>query len=333
MDDYEILNKIGDGTFGTVYRCKRRKRKLKSSADLDAPSSSIGQDLDAIDANKHKINDQHEDDEDIDDNDDDDSIVAIKKMKKKYYNWDDCMKSREIQILKKLSHENIVLLKEVIRSNNNLYLVFEHMENNLHQLIRDRSLKFPESSIVTIIYQIAQGLAYIHKHKYFHRDIKPENILCRNGTECIKIADFGLTRETNSQPPYTEYVATRWYRAPELLLRSTSYNWTVDIWALGCVTGELYILRPIFPGRSEIDQIFKLCQTLGTPSSQAWPDGQRLASLVQFNFPNIVHLKLANLINGCSDNGLNLIGSMLKWNPNERPTVKEILKHRFFENR
>lgn len=99
---------------------------------------------------------------------------------------------------------------------------------------------------------------------FFHRDMKPENIMC-NGTELVKVADFGLAREIRSRPPFTDYVSTRWYRAPEILLRSTSYNSPIDLWALGCIMAELYMLRPLFPGTSELDQIFKIVNILGTP--------------------------------------------------------------------
>ncbi|RWS22255.1 serine/threonine-protein kinase ICK-like protein, partial [Leptotrombidium deliense] len=108
------------------------------------------------------------------------------------------------------------------------------------------------------------GLNFMHKHGFFHRDIKPENLLC-NAPELIKIADFGLAREIRSRPPYTDYVSTRWYRAPEVLLRSTNYSSPIDVWAVGCIMAELYTLQPLFPGRSEIDQIFRICSVLGTP--------------------------------------------------------------------
>ena len=100
---------------------------------------------------------------------------------------------------------------------------------------------------------------------FFHRDLKPENLLC-NGSDLVKIADFGLAREIRSRPPYTDYVSTRWYRAPEILLRSTSYSSPIDIWAVGCIAAECYTLRPLFPGSSEIDQLFKICGVLGTPT-------------------------------------------------------------------
>lgn len=166
--------------------------------------------------------------------------------------------------MKKLNHANVVKLKEVIRENDHLYFVFEYMKENLYQLMKERNKLFPESTVRNIMYQILQGLAFIHKHGFFHRDLKPENLLCM-GPELVKIADFGLAREIRSRPPYTDYVSTRWYRAPEVLLRSTSYSSPIDIWAVGCIMAEVYTLRPLFPGASEIDTIFKICQVLGTP--------------------------------------------------------------------
>ena len=115
------------------------------------------------------------------------------------------------------------------------------------------------------MHQILQGLNFMHKHGFFHRYIKPENLLCM-GPELIKIADFGLSREIRSRPPYTDYVSTRWYRAPEVLLRSTNYSSPIDVWAVGCIMAELYTLQPLFPGRSEVDQLFRICSVLGTPS-------------------------------------------------------------------
>merc|ERR1719174_1898748 len=127
--------------------------------------------------------------------------------------------------------------------------------------------------------QILDGLAYMHKHGFFHRDIKPENILCKTrspGTYTIKLADFGLAREIRSRPPFTEYVSTRWYRAPEVLLRSRSYNSPVDIWACGCMFVELFTRRPLFPGSSEVDQILRVLRLTGAPSDSNWKRGRQL---------------------------------------------------------
>lgn len=125
------------------------------------------------------------------------------------------------------------------------------------------------------MFQTLQGLAYMHKNGYFHRDLKPENLLVQSGT--LKIADFGLAREINSKPPFTDYVSTRWYRAPEVLLRDTKYGAPIDIFALGAIMAELYTMKPLFPGSSEQDQIFKICQVLGNPTKMNWPNGYKLA--------------------------------------------------------
>uniref|UniRef100_A0AC35TS82 Protein kinase domain-containing protein n=1 Tax=Rhabditophanes sp. KR3021 TaxID=114890 RepID=A0AC35TS82_9BILA len=191
-------------------------------------------------------------------------IVAIKRMKKKFYSWQEAMNLREVKCLKKLSHPNIIKLKEVLRENEILYFIFEFMNENLYELMKDRDRVMHENIIRNIIYQILQGLSYMHKNGYFHRDMKPENIMC-NGPELIKIADFGLAREVRSRPPFTDYVSTRWYRAPEILLRSLNYNSPIDLFAVGCIMAELYVLRPLFPGTSELDQIFKILTIMGTP--------------------------------------------------------------------
>jgi len=123
-----------------------------------------------------------------------------------------------------------------------------------------------------MIYETLQGLAYCHKNGFFHRDMKPENLLV-NDKGHVKIADFGLAREIRSRPPFTDYVSTRWYRAPELLIRSTNYNSPIDLFALGAIMAELYLGKPLIPGNSEVDQFLKTCSTLGTPTQQEWPEG------------------------------------------------------------
>jgi len=138
-------------------------------------------------------------------------LVAIKILKRKYKTWEECIQLREIKSLKKLNHPNIVKLKEVIRENDMLYLVFEFLEQNVYQLMKERQKHFPEARIRNIVYQIMQGLAYMHKMGFMHRDMKPENLLAIRDT--IKIADFGLAREIRSRPPFTDYVSTRWWVA------------------------------------------------------------------------------------------------------------------------
>ncbi|XP_076477974.1 serine/threonine-protein kinase ICK isoform X2 [Bombus vancouverensis nearcticus] len=256
--------------------------------------------------------------------------VAIKRMKRKYYSWEEAMNLREVKSLKKLSHANVVKLKEVIRENDVLYFVFEYMKENLYQLMKDRDKLFPEPVIKNIVYQVLQGLAFMHKHGFFHRDMKPENLLCM-GPELVKIADFGLAREIRSRPPYTDYVSTRWYRAPEVLLHSTTYNSPIDIWAVGCIMAELYTFRPLFPGKSEIDEIFKICSVIGTPEKDDWPDGYQLAAAMNFKFPNFSRTSLTVLIPNASQEAVILMEDMLQWNPIKRPTAQQSLRYPYFQ--
>lgn len=257
-------------------------------------------------------------------------LVAIKRMKRKFYSWEECINLREVKSLKKLNHANVVKLKEVIRENDHLYFVFEYMKENLYQLMKDRIKLFPESVIRNISFQILQGLSFIHKHGFFHRDMKPENLLCM-GPELVKIADFGLAREIRSRPPYTDYVSTRWYRAPEVLLRSPVYSSPIDIWAVGCIMAELYTLRPLFPGNSEVDEIFKICQVLGTVRKSDWPEGYQLAATMNFRFPQCVPTPLKTLIPNATNEALDLMRDLLQWDPKKRPSAVKALRYPYFQ--
>uniref|UniRef100_A0A2H1WGB5 non-specific serine/threonine protein kinase n=1 Tax=Spodoptera frugiperda TaxID=7108 RepID=A0A2H1WGB5_SPOFR len=255
--------------------------------------------------------------------------VAIKRMKRKYYSWDEAMNLREVKSLKKLNHANIVKLREVIRENDTLYFVFEYMRGNLYQLIRDAERAFPEPVLRNIVYQVLQGLAHMHRHGFFHRDLKPENLLCA-GPELVKIADLGLAREVRSRPPYTDYVSTRWYRAPEVLLHDTRYGAPIDLWALGCIMAELYTCRPLFPGNSEIDQLHKICAVLGTPDRDDWPEGYVLADALRFRFPSSAGVPLARVVPSASPPALALLTSFMRYAPRDRPTAPQALRFPYF---
>lgn len=255
-------------------------------------------------------------------------VCAIKKMKTKFKSWEECLGLREIKSLRKLSHSNIVKLKEAFRVNDELHLVFEFLDENLYQLIKDRTDPLPETKIRGIIHQILLGLEYMHKHGFFHRDLKPENLMI-SGDIC-KITDFGLAREIRSKPPFTDYVSTRWYRAPEILLRGTNYNSPVDIFALGCIMAELYMLRPLAPGANENDQLLKLCSVLGTPNMSSWPEGYKLASAMGYRFPQCVPMNFNSLVPTASYEALQIMLKMLTWDPQKRPTAAECLQHPYF---
>ena len=253
-------------------------------------------------------------------------FVAIKRMKKKFYSWEECLELREIKCLRRLVHPNIVRLKEVIRVNDDLHLAFEFLERNVVQLLQE-GREVPESEIRDIMQGTLQGVAYFHKAGVFHRDLKPDNLMIG---ETVKIIDFGLAREIRSRPPYTDYVSTRWYRAPEILLHSTTYNWQVDIFAVGCIMAEMYLRRPLFPGSNETDQIAKLCSVLGTPNNVDWGEGYRLAAQLGFIFPQFASTPLSALIPRASTEALNLMRDLMQWDPAKRPSAEQCLQHPFF---
>lgn len=180
------------------------------------------------------------------------------------------------------------------------------------------------------MFQILQGLAFMHAQGFFHRDLKPENLLATK--DLVKLADFGLAREIRSRPPFTDQVSTRWQRAPEVLLRSTAYNSPIDVFAVGCIMAELYTLRPLFAGNSENDQLQKVCGILGTPRKADWPEGFKLAETLKFSWPQQPPVSIKSLMPHAGDDACNLINMMLCWDPSKRLTVSQCLQHSYFSS-
>ncbi|BBH02746.1 Protein kinase superfamily protein [Prunus dulcis] len=271
-------------------------------------------------------------------------VVAIKKMKKRYYSWEECVSLREVKSLRRMNHLNIVKLKEVIRESDILYFVFEYMEYNLYQLIKDKEKLFPEADIRNWCFQVFQALLTCISVDISIATLS-QNLLVTK--DVIKIADFGLAREIDSQPPYTEYVSTRWYRAPEVLLQSYLYSSKVDMWAMGAIMAELFTLRPLFPGVSEADEIYKICSVIGSPTKDSWADGLHLAREINYQFPQFAGVHLSTLIPSASDSAISLMTStdmtltfslsfccshfVLGTRP-KRPTAAEALQHPFFQS-
>jgi renal tumor antigen len=192
--------------------------------------------------------------------------VAIKCMKNRFESMDQVNRLREIQALRRLSpHPNIIKLYEVLydRPTGRLALVFELMDMNIYELIRGRRHYLPEDKVKLYMYQLLKAMDHMHRNGIFHRDIKPENILVTG--DSLKLADFGSCRGVYSKQPFTEYISTRWYRAPECLLTDGYYNYKMDMWGVGTVFFEILTLFPLFPGTNELDQIHKIHKILGTP--------------------------------------------------------------------
>nr|XP_043616031.1 cyclin-dependent kinase F-4-like [Erigeron canadensis] len=259
-------------------------------------------------------------------------VVAVKKLMEKYDSNNEYLILREIKALKKLdNHPNIVKLKQVVKEQDDLYMVFEYMECSLYRSMVQRIKKpFSEDEIRDMCFQLFEGLAHMHRNKYFHRDLKPDNILVSG--DVIKIGDLGSARMFDDRFPYTDYITTRWYRAPEILLGSNNYEPSVDMWAMGAIMVELFTFEPLFKGSSEQDMIHKISRVLGTPTESTWNDGVRRAREINIQFPQFIGVEFSELLPYASPDAVNLISSLLSWHPWGRPTALEALQHPFFDN-
>ncbi|CAK9229653.1 unnamed protein product [Sphagnum troendelagicum] len=287
--DYEKVEKIGEGTYGVVYRARDRvtnetvalKKIRLEQEDEGVPSTAI----------------------------------------------------REISLLKEMQHSNIVRLQDVVHSERRLYLVFEYLDLDLKKhmdtcpdLAKDPRL------IKTYLYQILRGVAYCHSHRVLHRDLKPQNLLIDRRTNALKLADFGLARAFGIPVrTFTHEVVTLWYRAPEILLGSRHYSTPVDVWSVGCIFAEMVNQRPLFPGDSEIDELFKIFRTLGTPNEETWPG---VTSLPDFKsaFPKWPPKNLASIVPGLEPAGVDLLSKMLMLEPSQRVTARNALEHEYFKD-
>jgi len=317
-DKYKILGFISSGTYGKVYKAQSLKtnkeyaiKKFKLDKDGDLSSSAFSQSA-----------------------------------------------CREITISREINHENLVHLEEVIiePKERSIAIVFDYSEHDLLQILHFHGHSHPERkpmselSLKSILYQLLNGLAYLHANWILHRDLKPANILImKDGT--VKIGDLGLARffQEPIQPLINgdKVVVTIWYRAPELLLGAKHYTKAVDMWAIGCIFAELIITKPLFKGEEakmenkkvipfQQDQLNKIFKILGTPTKSQWNDINYLpdsGKLSQFKkYPNSFTSYIQqNAPNWKSKSGLNLLTSMLEYDPKRRITAEEALDHPYFK--
>ncbi|GBG27894.1 Cyclin-dependent kinase 3 [Hondaea fermentalgiana] len=288
MDRYQRVEKIGEGTYGVVYKARDRrsgclyalKKIVLEGQDEGVPSTAI----------------------------------------------------REISLLKELSHENIVRLRDVIHFESKLYLVFEFLDQDLRKYMDTCGPEGLSSDLVkSYLYQLLLGVAFCHSHRVLHRDLKPQNLLI-DRTGKLKLADFGLARAFGIPiRMYTHEVVTLWYRAPEILLGSRHYSTPVDVWSIGVIFAEMANRDPLFPGDSEIDEIFRIFRALGTPNENSWPG---VTSLPDYQpiFPKWKAQPVEKFARGIVDPlGRNLLMRMLEYDPSRRITAKEALDHPYFD--
>lgn len=287
LDRYQKLGKVGEGTYGVVYKARDRvtdelvalKKTRLESEDEGVPSTAI----------------------------------------------------REISLLRELTHENIVDLKDVIHSDQKLYLVFEFLDQDLKKYMDNVGKKLKPMLVKSYMQQLLQGIDFCHKRRILHRDLKPQNLLIDRAGK-LKLADFGLARAFGVPiRTYTHEVVTLWYRAPEILLGGTQYSTAVDIWSIGCIFAEMVSRTPLFPGDSEIDELFKIFRCLGTPNEETWP-GVSTYRDFKSTFPKWNSHTLDKAVPDLCADGLDLMDKMLKYQPSKRISAAEALKHPYFDD-
>ena len=271
-----------------------------------------------------------------------DTYFAIKKIKNEMD--DEGIPStalREIAILKKMKHPNVVNVIDIAFNNTNIELWLEYCHYDLKKLIdskkNDHSF-YNVAFIKNMMYQLLKGVDHLHSHKILHRDLKPQNILVKEDKWILKLADFGLSR-VYSIPirPYTKEVLTLWYRAPEMMLGIGNYAIGLDIWSIGCIFAELYIKKPLFMGDSEIDQLYKIMQVYGTFNELTLP-GYKAFPYFNQNFPFWKGTGLRSYVNKrcgslqMDDLAYDLLEKMLAIDPIKRITCKEALNHPYFQD-
>ncbi|XP_049376658.1 LOW QUALITY PROTEIN: cyclin-dependent kinase G-2-like [Solanum stenotomum] len=300
VEEFERLSKIGEGTYGVVY--KAREKKTGEFVALK-------------------------------------KLKILKKDEKKVFRLTFL---REIEILLTCHHPSIVHVKEVVvgttttKLNNRVfYIVMKYLENDLQVLTEKQ--RFCQREIKCLMLQPLEGVKYLHDNWIIPRDLKTSNLLINEKCE-LKIADFGLARRTQSGPPlkpYTQEVVTLWYRSPELLMGMKKYSNAIDMWSIGCIMAELLTNKPIFDGKSKIDQINKIFGILGTPDEKIWPGFTKLCGLNKVKFVNKKHNyslrkrfpSISFTYTVLSNSGIDLLNKFLTYDPNKRIIAEAALKH------
>lgn len=244
---------------------------------------------------------------------------------------------RELQCLQQLSEcQHVVKLLDSYPDETNLCLVFEFLPSDLSEVIGQCSEPLPRAHVKAFSLMIMKGLAYCHAHGVIHRDIKPSNILL-SSSGIVKLADFGLARVLDPTDPssLSHQVATRMYRPPELLFASRHYSFSADIWSAGAVIAELFTLSPLFPGGSDIDQIYRVFQVMGTPTEENWPHADLLPdfSKVQFPFMPALDLGLLFAHSSARDPDIQFISTLLQLSPERRVSARDAVNSDYFLSR
>lgn len=307
--NYKRLEKVGEGTYGVVYKALDLRTPLPGNNNPDNNSSGP-------DENTHRV-------------------VALKKIRLE--SEDEGVPStaiREISLLKELNDSNIVRLYDIVYSDSHkLYLVLEFLDMDLKRYMEllPQNQMLSRDIVKKFMLQMVKGIEHCHSHRILHRDLKPQNLLI-DKIGNLKIGDFGLARAFGIPlRSYTHEVVTLWYRCPEVLLGSKQYSTGIDIWSMGCIFIEMCNRKPIFAGDSEIDQIFKIFQILGTPNDSVWSDVTLLPDF-KLTFPkwHLNYINNTSHVPNLDNDGIDLVNKMLTYDPINRISAKRCLQHPYF---
>ncbi|KAK9920169.1 hypothetical protein M0R45_028728 [Rubus argutus] len=299
MDKYEKLEKVGEGTYGKVY-----KAKDKATGQLVAlKKTRLEMDEEGV------------------------PPTALREVSLLQ------MLSQSLYVVRLLCVEHVDNKKD---GKPVLYLVFEYLDTDLKKFI-DSYRKGPNpralspSMIQSFLFQLCKGVAHCHSHGVLHRDLKPQNLLLDKDRGILKIADLGLGRAfTVPLKSYTHEIVTLWYRAPEVLLGSTHYSTGVDMWSVGCIFAEMVRRQALFPGDSEFQQLLHIFRLLGTPTEKQWAG---VTSLRDWHvYPLWEPQNLARAVPALGSDGVDLLSKMLKYEPAERISAKEAMDHPYFDS-
>ncbi|GAQ88141.1 cyclin-dependent kinase [Klebsormidium nitens] len=296
MENYEKLEKVGEGTYGKVYkaRCKKTGHIValkKTRLDMEeegVPSTALRE-------------------------------VSLLQML-----------STSIYVVRLLCVEHIDENDKPM-----LYLVFEYLDTDLKKFMdlngRGPEKPLPSALIKRFMYQLCKGVAHCHSHGVMHRDLKPQNLLVDKDKRLLKIADLGLGRAfTVPLKSYTHEIVTLWYRAPEVLLGATHYSTPVDMWSVGCILAEMSRKNPLFPGDSELQQLLHIFKQLGTPNEQIWPGVSKLRDWHEY--PQWPRQDIARAVPLLSKEGVDLLEKCLQYEPAKRISAKDAMIHPYFDD-
>ncbi|KAF5200951.1 Cell division control protein 2-like protein [Thalictrum thalictroides] len=296
MDAFEKLEKVGEGTYGKVYRARE-----KATGKIVA-------------LKKTRL---HEDEEGVPPT----TLREISILR---------MLSMDPSVVRLLD----VKQGQNKEGKTILYLVFEYMDTDLKKFMRSfraNGETIPPQTVKSLMYQLCKGVAFCHGHGVLHRDLKPHNLLMDPKTMMLKIADLGLARAfTLPMKKYTHEILTLWYRAPEVLLGATHYSTPVDMWSVGCIFAELITGKALFPGDSELQQLLHIFRLLGTPNEQIWPGVSKLMNWHEY--PQWSQQKLSSAVPNLRDEGLDLLSKMLQYEPSSRISAKKAMEHPYFDD-